>query len=80
MTVRSQLTNPPAMWPMVRLSQGLSMRPLEGSEVWRKVGACPGDKWWTVEHSMSYKSVELLFLETVQLGGKKALHVHITPG
>jgi transcription factor 25 len=56
---------------MVRLSQGLSMRPLEDSELWRKVGVYPGDKWWTVEHSPSYKSTELLFLETVQIGGKK---------
>ena len=57
---------------MVRLSQGPSMRPLDDSEVRRKIGTCSGDKWWTVEHSASYKSVELLFLETVQLGGKKS--------
>jgi len=44
------------------------MRPLEDSEIYRKIGAYPGDKWWTVEHSVSYKSTELLFLETVQLG------------
>jgi len=56
---------------MVRLGQGLSMRPLEDSEIDRKVGAYPGDRWWTVEHSVSYKSTELLFLETVQLGGKR---------
>lgn len=55
---------------MVRMSQGLAMRPLEPSEADRKIGAYPGDKWWTVEHSPSYKAVELHFLETVALGGK----------
>ena len=60
---------------MVRLSQGLSMRPLEDSEIWRKVGAYPDDKWWTVEHSVSYKSTELSFLETVQLG-RKETHIY----
>ncbi|KAF8318209.1 DUF654-domain-containing protein, partial [Clavulina sp. PMI_390] len=66
--VRSQLTTPPPTWYMVRLSQGLTMRPSKETEVWRKIGAYPGDKWWTLEHSTSYKTVELLFLETVQMG------------
>jgi hypothetical protein len=55
---------------MVRTSQGLSMRALDpGSEVTRKIGTFAGDKWWTVEHSTSYKTVQLQFLETVQMGG-----------
>lgn len=61
---------------MARMSQGLSLRPLEDTEVWRKLGVYAGDKWWTIEHSSSYKSVELLFLETVQLGGWSNLAPH----
>lgn len=67
---RSQITHPPSTWIMQRTSQGLAMRQLEPSEARTKIGTQTGDKWWTVDHSSSYKEVQLQFLQTVQIGGQ----------
>ena len=50
-------------------SQGLAMRSLAPDELHRKPVSLPGDSWWTVDHSNSYKQVQLQFLSVVQIGG-----------
>ncbi|KAG8901436.1 hypothetical protein FRB99_005310, partial [Tulasnella sp. 403] len=66
--LRSQLTRPPPDWHGIKPAQGLSMRQLTDQERKRKPYAMNDEKWWTVEHSHSYKKVEAEFLAAVAIG------------
>lgn len=54
---------------MQRTAQGLTMRLLTTPELARKSKPQdPQERWWTVEHDLSYRAVQFQFLQTVQMG------------
>ena len=67
--LRSLLTRPPNDWRGIPMTAGLSMRPLNDNERKRKWVAFSDEKWWTFEHSSSYRKIELEFLGAVVEGG-----------
>ncbi|KAG8855858.1 hypothetical protein FRB96_006680 [Tulasnella sp. 330] len=68
-SLRSQLTRPASTWQNLRTAQGLAMRALTDSELQRSTSVgMPGERWWTIEHSQSYKKTQLEFLSAVAAG------------
>ncbi|KAG8982657.1 hypothetical protein FRB93_007927 [Tulasnella sp. JGI-2019a] len=72
--LRSQLTRPPSTWQNLRMGQGLAMRILTDLEQQQSTQlGMPGEKWWTIEHSQSYKKTQLEFLSAVAAGDPNGL-------
>ncbi|KAG8963840.1 hypothetical protein FRC03_002524 [Tulasnella sp. 419] len=71
--LRTTLAKPPKGWGNLRVNNGLSMRSLSTSELEGIVPIIDGEKWWTFEHSTSYKKTQLEFLEHVAIGDPNGL-------
>ncbi|KAJ4486281.1 transcriptional repressor TCF25-domain-containing protein [Lentinula aciculospora] len=79
-TQRSVLTKPQATWAPAHMREGLSARQLTQEEVAEKFSrnrwdySVPSEKWWTVEYSKKYKSITMLFLQTVLSGDPQGFY------
>ncbi|KAJ2079820.1 hypothetical protein H4R24_003520 [Coemansia sp. RSA 988] len=67
---RSSLTQPKPTWPPLLHAPGVEMRQLvetdEDKEMQQLIAADPtGGQWFTIEHSMRFRTVQLEFLEAV---------------
>ncbi|KAJ3987535.1 transcriptional repressor TCF25-domain-containing protein [Lentinula detonsa] len=79
-TQRSVLTKPQAAWAPAQMREGLSARQLTQEEVMEKFNRNQWDtnfaseKWWSVEYSKKYKSITMLFLQTVLSGDPQGFY------
>ncbi|KDQ07759.1 hypothetical protein BOTBODRAFT_38551 [Botryobasidium botryosum FD-172 SS1] len=70
-SVRSVLTHIPDAGVQLRSSQGLSVKQLDERTIRYKgyeAYAFLGEKWWTIEHDIQYKKMQMEFLGMVQVG------------